>query len=332
MRMKKGIAVLTLAAMLLALACPALAEEAAKEPWEIPVTEEELLGVWKADGNEDLEMLIVPGSYAPVPERSKTPQLYGEGAWQEGDGMQVTYLMLLNKRGTEEGGGLLNALLGSTLAGAVKAIGALGNNDSNLEDVDAWDYTHASIGVEWITEEGDDYYNVTSDASGSFYAFHDEDMSVTLYWMDNYDPHALAQMLRRVTVAVPSAEALTQGVLTPVIDMSADARVQTALALMRWASENKCARMDSAALADGLRAALAALEPEKAQAFRDNYAKISDMALDAMGLNPETMFSAERGQPFKDAGLADALELLTSGTENMRAVELLDAAIEGAKG
>ena len=56
------------------------------------------------------------------------------------------------------------------------------------------------------------------------------------------------------------------------------------------------------------------------------------MALDAMGLNPETMFSAERGQPFKDAGLADALELFASGTENMRAVEILDAAIAGAKG
>lgn len=329
--MKKWIALLALAAMLLALACPALAE-AAKEPWEIPVTEEELLGVWQASGNEDLEILILPGSYAPVPERTKTPQLYAEGAWQEGDGMQVTYLMFLNKRGTEEGGGLLNALLGSTLTNAVKAIGAIGKNDDVIEDVDAWDYTHASIGVEWITEESDDYYNVTSDASGFFYAFHEEDMSVTLYWMDNYDPHALAQMLRRVTVAVPSAEALTQGVLTPVIDMAGDAQVQTALALMRWAAESKCARMDSAALADGLRAALAALAPEKAQAFRDNYAKISDMALDAMGLNPETMFSAERGQPFKDAGLADALELLASGTENMRAVEILDAAIAGAKG
>ena len=329
--MKKWIALLALAAMLLALACPALAE-AAKEPWEIPVTEEELLGVWQASGNEDLEILILPGSYAPVPERTKTPQLYAEGAWQEGDGMQVTYLMFLNKRGTEEGGGLLNALLGSTLTNAVKAIGAIGKNDDVIEDVDAWDYTHASIGVEWITEESDDYYNVTSDASGFFYAFHDADMSVTLYWMDDYDPHALSLELRRVTVGVPSAEALTQGVLTPVIDMAGDAQVQTALALMRWASENKCARMDSAALADGLRAALAALAPEKAQAFRDNYAKISDMALDAMGLNPETMSNPERGQPFKDAGLADALELLASGTENMRAVEILDAAIAGAKG
>ena len=329
--MKKWIAILTLAAMLLALACPALAE-AAKEPWEIPVTEEELLGVWQASGNEDLEILILPGSYAPVPERTKTPQLYAEGAWQEGDGMQVTYLMFLNKRGTEEGGGLLNALLGSTLTNAVKAISAIGKNDDVIEDVDAWDYTHASIGVEWITEESDDYYNVTSDASGFFYAFHDADMSVTLYWMDDYDPHALSVELRRVTVGVPSAEALTQGVLTPVVDMLDDAQVQTALALMRWASENKCARMDSAALADGLRAALAALAPEKAQAFRDNYAKISDMALDAMGLNPETMSNPERGQPFKDAGLADALELLASGTENMRAVEILDAAIAGAKG
>jgi len=296
------------------------------------VTEEALLGVWQAPGNEDLEILIFPGSYAPVPENAGLPQLYAEGAWQESDGMRVTYLMLLNKRGTEEGSGLLNALLGSTLAGAVKAIGALGKNDSNLENIDAWDYTHASIGVEWITEDSDDFYSVTSDASGSFYAFHDADMSVTLCWMDDYDPHALSVELRRVTVEVPSAEALTQGVLIPVIDMAGDAQAQTALALMRWASENKCARMEDAALADGLRAALASLEPEKAQAFRDNYAKISGMTLDAMGLNPETMSNPERSQPFRDAGLADALELLTSGTENMRAVEILDAAIEGAKG
>ena len=64
------------------------------------------------DDNPDLEMLILPGSYAPVSGGNKTPQLYAEGAWQEGDGMQVTYLMLLNKRSTEEESGLLNALLG----------------------------------------------------------------------------------------------------------------------------------------------------------------------------------------------------------------------------
>jgi len=55
--MKKWIAILTLAAMLLALACSALAE-AAKEPWEIPVTEEELLGVWQADGNAGWTTMI----------------------------------------------------------------------------------------------------------------------------------------------------------------------------------------------------------------------------------------------------------------------------------
>ena len=333
MRMKKWIAVLALAAMLLAPACPALAE-AAKEPWEIPVTEDELLGVWQAVDNADLEILILPGSYAPVPEKSKQPQLYAEGAWQESDGMQVTYVMFLNKQGTEESGGLLNSLLGSTLTNAIKQIGARGNDDSNLEDT--WDYTHASIGMEWIVEDSDEYsdeyYNVTDDDSGRFYALHEEDMSVVLYWVDDYDPHAMGEMLRRATVGVPSAEALTQGVLTPVIDMAGDAQAQTALALMRWASENKCARMDSTALADGLRAALAALAPEKAQAFRDNYAKISGMTLDAMRLNPEAMYSEARNQPFKDAGLADALALLVSGAENIRAVEILDAAIAEALG
>lgn len=328
--MKKWIAILTLAALLLALACPALAEEAAKEPWEIPVTEEELLGVWKAQDNVDLEMLILPGSYVPVSERGKRPQLYAEGAWQEGEGKQVTYLMFLNKRGTEEDSGLLSSLLGSSLASAVRVIGSLGKNNEDVDSITVYDYVHASIGIKWADKAFNDYYVVTADADGSFYALHEDDMSVTLYWMDNYDPHATAQTLRRATVDVPSAEALTQGVLTPVAGMADDAQVRTALALMRWASESKCARMDSAALAEGLRAALAALEPDVAQAFRDNYAQITGMTLDAMGLDPDTLYSAERGKPFGDAGLADALETLTSSTETVRAVEILNAAIAEA--
>ncbi len=329
MSMKRWIAILTLAA--LALAYPVLAE-AERKAWEIPVTEDELPGVWRADDNPDLEMLILPGSYAPVSEGSKTPQLYAEGAWQEGEGKQVTYLMLLNKRGTEEDSGLLSSLLGSSLANAVRVIGSLGKNNDDADGITAYDYTRASIGIKWMDEDAEDYYAVTADANGSFYALHEDDMSVTLYWMDNYDPHAVAETLRRVTVDVPSAEALTQGVLATVTGMADDAQVQTALALMRWASENKCARMDSAALADGLRAALAALEPDAAQAFRDNYAKISGMMLDAMSLNPETRYSAGRSQPFKAADLADALERLTSSTESMRAVEILDAAIVAAMG
>ncbi len=324
--MKKWIAILTLAALLAALACSALAE-AAKEPWEIPVSEEEMLGVWQSSGNEDLEILILPGSYAPMPERGKRPQLYAEGAWREGEGKQVVYLMFLNKRGTAESNDLLISLFGTTLANAVNVIGVLGTNEADLEGIDIYDYTHASIGVEWNDQDGSDYYAVTSDASGSFYALHNGDMSVTLYWLDSYDPHALSEELRRLKVEVPSAEALTQGVLNPVIGMADDAKVQTAMTLICWASENKCARMDGEALADGLRAALAALEPDAAKAFRDNYADISGMALDAMGLNPETMYSADRSKPFEDAGLADALESLSSSAESVRAVEILNAAI-----
>ena len=311
--MHRWIAILTLAALLLALACPALAEEA-KEAWEIPVTDEELLGVWKAEDNEDLELLILPGSYAPVSEKSRIPYMYAEGRWQESDGRQLVYQMCLNGEETE-GNDLLNSLFGSTLAKAVKVIGSPGETDKDFDALAWFDYDHASIGVQWLIDGEPEYYIFTDESSGSMYAFHDEDMSVTLYWMDNYDPHASGEMLYRVTIEAPSAEELSSGVLTPVIDMADDDAAQTALALIDWVSKNKCMRMDGAALAENLRAAYAALEPDKARAFRENYASITGVVSDAMGLNPENRNDSEGSKPFTDTGLGRALDFLTSSTK-----------------
>lgn len=350
--MYRWIAILTLAALLLALACPALAEEA-KEAWEIPVTDEELLGVWKAEDNEDLELLILPGSYAPVSEKSRIPYMYAEGRWQESDGRQVVYQMYLNGEETEENG-LLNSLFGSTLAKAVKVIGSPGETDKDFDALAWFDYNHANIGVQWPTDDEPEYYIFTDESSGFMYAFHDEDMSVTLYWMDNYDPHASGEMLYRVTIEAPSAEELSSGVLAPVIDMSGDDAARTALALIDWVSKNKCMRMNGAALAENLRAAYAALEPDKARAFRENYASITGVVSDAMGLNPENRNDSEGSKPFTDTGLGRALDFLTSSTkteapspsagglsslsipgsslETVRAMELLNDAILEAMG
>jgi hypothetical protein len=350
--MHRWIAILTLAALLLALACPALAEEA-KEAWEVPVTDEELLGVWKAEYNEDLEILILPGSYAPVSEKSRIPYMYAEGRWQESDGRQVVYQMCLNRQTTEENG-LLNSLFGSTLANAVKVIGSPGETDKDLDVVAGFDYVHGNIGVQWPTDDEPEYYIFTDESSGSIYAFHGEDMSVTLYWMEDYDPHASGETLRRVTIEAPSAEELSSGVLTPVIDMADDDAAQTALALIDWVSKNKCMRMDGAALAENLRAAYAALEPDKARAFRENYASITGVVSDAMGLNPENRNDSEGSKPFTDTGLGRALDFLTSSTkteapspsagglsslsipgsslETVRAMELLNDAILEAMG
>ena len=351
--MHRWIAILTLAALLLALACPALAEEA-KEAWKIPVTDEELLGVWKAEDNEDLELLILPGSYAPVSEKSRIPYMYAEGRWQESDGRQLVYQMYLNGEETE-GNDLLNSLFGSTLAKAVKVIGSPGETDKDFDALAWFDYNHANIGVQWLIDGEPEYYIFTNESSGSMYAFHDEDMSVTLYWMDNYDPHASGEILHRVTtIEAPSAEELSSGVLIPVIDMTDDDAAQTALALIDWVSKNKCMRMDGAALAENLRAAYAALEPDKARAFRDNYARITDVVSDAMGLSPENRNDSESSKPFTDMGLGRALEFLTSSTkteapspsaggnqsltlhgsslETVRAMELLNDAILEAMG
>jgi len=327
--MKKWLALATLLAMLLAMACPALAE---KEK-DNAVSAEELLGVWQIPENDKLCLLILPGVYAPTAVNKKIPELYAYGVWQEYEGKRILYSMPLRKWKPEQNS-FLNALLGNTIANAVRTIKAIGNSNANPEDMDVFDYEHASIGVEWLYSDGETQYtDISSDNSGSFYVERDEDDgSVYMFWLDSHDPHVMGDLLLRVTVDTASAEALTQGVLRPVIDMAGDAQVQTALAVAQWAADNRCMRMDNEALTKNLRDALAALEAKDAQAFRDNYAKIGTMLMDALGLNPETWSAPSRKQPFKDAGLEEAIDKIGADTESQRAMDLLNAAIGAAMG
>lgn len=323
--MKKWLSIVTLLALVLAVACPALAEG------EV-VTNDEMLGVWKEEGNKDLTLLILPGSYAPVVNASKVPEMYVSATWQEGVDRRVEYLMMLNRWKPEQNN-LLSTLFGASIANAIKVIGGAGADNRNLEDIDAFEYSNGMIDTVWLMEGGeDDTIGFTSKDSGTIYALRDyEDDEVFLYWLDDYDPHAAGVLLFHESVDVPSADALTVGMLRPVIDMADGAEAQAALAVARWAAENRCISMDGEALRDGIRTAIDALEPTDAQAFRDNYDKISGMLLDAFGLNPETQSSPERRKPFEDAGLNDELDKLL-GDLNQRSLDVLNTAIGAAQG
>ena len=72
----------------------ALAEEASYTP----VNADELLGVWQSEDDDALVLYMLPGTYAPVNDLSRMPELYAEGKWQETRERQLDYLMLLNKR------------------------------------------------------------------------------------------------------------------------------------------------------------------------------------------------------------------------------------------
>ena len=70
--MAKWLAVATLLAMLLAMACPALAEVAKDNA----ISAEDLLGVWQMQDDDQLCVLILPGAYVPTANKKKTSLLY----------------------------------------------------------------------------------------------------------------------------------------------------------------------------------------------------------------------------------------------------------------
>ena len=320
---KKRLVMLMVLALAMAISVPALAAQKRIET-------NELLGVWKADDIEDLTVVIAPGSYAPVNSKSGQPELYAEATWQEGEDNQVQYLLMLNRWKASQNS-FLNSLLGNTMANAIQTIGALGNGSKDAEHLNAFDYAHGLIGVNmYYDDENYEFISFTKEATGTFYAVQEKDGSVVLYWLDNYDPHIACVDLRRVTNVAPSADEVTQGVLRPVIDMADGAEAQAAIDVMRWTIEHQCARMDSAALKEGLRSAYAALTPADAMAFSSHYTKVSALMLDAMGLNPKTLSDPNRLKSFRDAGLGDALDKLDRTTESERAVDLLNAAVTAA--
>lgn len=326
--MKRRLSVLVLLAMILAMLCPALAEEKSNTGY-VHVTDDELLGVWQPMGDRDIQVMILPDSYAPQPDNSKQPRMYVEAVWRESEDLRVVYTMSINRRQQQQNS-FLDTLLGHTMANAIKTIEGAVNNQNLTDDIDVYDYSNETISAVWTDIGNDgDFYPFTQGASGSFFAIRDEAEKVLLYWMDNYDPHVSDIQLKRVTNESPSAEALTQGVLRPVIDMADGAQAKTALALIEWASNNRCLQVEAAALAENLRAAFAALTPADAQAFKDNYARIKDVMLDSMSLNPQNKADPARFKPFEDAGLKDAINKYANNKANQRSVDLLNAAIGG---
>ena len=322
--MKKWLAMVTLAAVLLAMTGSALAENA-----DAPVKADELLGVWQSDDDDQLLVYMLPGSYSLVSSSSKAPELFAVGQWQETRERRLEYLMHVNER-KEERNGFLDSLLGVSMSNAIQTLRIIGGGNAKDEDwFDCFDYSNANIDVHWRYGEDDEgYYPYTDKAAGTFFSLRADDGEIILYWVDEYDPHIPGIVLQRLSVEASAAEALTEKVLRPVIDMAAGAEVQTALALARWASEAKCMRMDGAALAENLRAAYAALSPADAQAFKDNYAKFTPAMLDALGLNPKTWSNPDRINPFKDAGLDAAILALANDIESQRSADVLNAAIE----
>ena len=326
--MKKWLVMVTLAAVLLAMTGSALAEEASYTP----VNADELLGVWQSEDDDALVLYMLPGTYAPVNDLSRMPELYAKGKWQETRERQLDYLMLLNKR-REQRNSFLDSLLGASMSRALQTLKSFNDDTSSDEPFDCFDYSNARIGVTWFFEEGEEEYeDYTTVDEGTIFAFRDEDGEVSLFWMDDYDPHIPGIMMRRLSAEAPSAEALTEGVLRPVIDMAGDAALQTAVAVARWAAEKQCMRMDSAALVANLRAAYDALSPEDAQAFKDNYGKFDQALIDALRLNPKTWNDPDPDKLFEDAGLQDAIATLANDTESQRSVEVLNSAVEGIIG
>ena len=292
-----------------------------------------MLGVWQAVDDVNLVVRIYPGSYAPLPRSASFPQMFVDAVWQDSASRSVRYLLFLNATKTDSNA-FPNSLLGKAMETAVSVIDDLVGSEEVFDADNVFNYSNASIGAEWADTgdedeeyEAEDFFSYTDSASGSFYAYRDEDGSAYLIWMDGYDPHVSGLELRRVMVEAPSAEGVTQGLLRPVIDMANGAEAQTALTVMRWASDSQCMRMDSAALTDSVRTALEALEPDDVQRFMENYAKLSDMMLDALSLNDETWADPERFEPFADAGLMKEAKILESDAESPRSVDLLNAAI-----
>jgi hypothetical protein len=141
-----------------------------------------------------------------------------------------------------------------------------------------------------------------------------------------------AASVEGATLYILFDEALTEGVLRPVIDMAGGTELQTALALVRWASHNHCMRMNGRDLANNLRTAFTALTPADAQAFKDNYGKFTTAMIDALGLNPKTWSNPDRSKAFRDAGLGEAISDLANDVESQRSLDVLNTAIAGVVG
>lgn len=76
------------------LAGTALAETEAQEE-VIPTNA--LIGLWVCDDNDQVELQIMPGSFAPLPGDAKFPELFIEGIWKDPGDRSVHYIIQLNR-------------------------------------------------------------------------------------------------------------------------------------------------------------------------------------------------------------------------------------------
>ena len=78
----------------------AFAETEAQE--EIIPTEA-LIGLWVCDDNDQVELRVVPGTYAPLPGDAEFPELFIEGKWKDPGDRSVHYIIQLNREKKQKG-------------------------------------------------------------------------------------------------------------------------------------------------------------------------------------------------------------------------------------
>lgn len=184
--------------VLTVLAGNTLAETEAQE--EVIPTEA-LIGLWVCDDNDQVELQIVPGSYAPLPGDAEFPELFIEGVWKDPGDRSVHYIIQLNREKKQKGNILDFLGLNPAVSTVLKA---LINSDTTTPNF--FYYEKALIGINGNDNNYD--YTYTNDSKGVIYAYRDDDGSLALEWLDDYDPHIPGLILHRVTAEVPSAQEL----------------------------------------------------------------------------------------------------------------------------
>ncbi|MBQ6505500.1 MAG: hypothetical protein IJI57_16465 [Flexilinea sp.] len=201
------------------------------------ISAESLIGLWKCVDNDQVELRIVPGSYAPLPENASFPELYVEGVWQDPGNRSVLYSIQLN-RGKKDNTGILDVLgVNPLITNLVKTV-----NNSSV-DPNYFSYEKGFISV--LDKNYDDEYTYTTDAKGAVFAYLADDGTVEFEWLDQYDPHVSGLTFQRAAVEVPSAEVLTEQALRPIIAQETGSEGQAAYDLMKFAADSRIINADA---------------------------------------------------------------------------------------
>ena len=319
--MKKLLVALSIL-MLCAGLC-ALAEEENDAP---PTSIDMFLGVWEAKEKPELTLTVVPGSYTPHHTGWSQTDFYAEGRWRETDEWTVIYSLNVGSIGSVTpvalGGGLLGLALDS--------FKHMMNEWEDLENKDysILHYTEGTIDALEAADTENYLYNYFDITSGSLILYFDEDKTLTLFWVDEKDPHLYAYSFLRKTVDVPTPEALTEGVVRPILEMTDDTREQVAVSLMRFAVDNSIAMADCEQLAKNLVTASDALTDAEARRFGENYNSIDELLTTTIMQIPDPYATEYHHPAFEASGLEeDVANLLDFNIVDRRSADLLCAAI-----